>query len=391
MQPKLLTALLALVVLGGIAVFVFREGPSAEAGPAAPPVLGPPPVTVAIVAARDLAETTEFTGRLGAIDDVEIRPRVSGYLEEVHFQSGQLVKRGDLLFTIDSRYYAATLAATEADVVQSRVRLENADKEAQRATQLLGSRAISAEESESRSSRQAEAKAGLLSAEASRDMANLDVEYTRVVAPVDGRVSRALVTPGNFVSGVPSANTLLTTIVSVDPIFVYVDVDENSLLALQRLMRANQLAHDEQGRVQVEVGLADETGFPRAGVVESLGNRLDSGTGSILMRVLVPNPDGLLLPGLFARVRMPTTAKQPTLLVNQRAIGTDQSQKFVYVVGEDRVAQHRAVTLGPVIEGLRVVRSGLEAGEQIIVNGLQRVRPGTPVTPELEKSKSDLR
>lgn len=386
MNSKLLTAVVLVAIVGGIAYFATRSNASADAGSGggAPPPQGPPAVTVAPVEQREIAETTEFTGRLGAIDDVEIRPRVSGYVEAVHFQSGELVKRGDVLFTIDARYYQAALASTEAAVVQARVRAENADKEARRAAGLLESRAISTEESESRTAKQAEARAALLSAEAARDTAKLDVEYARVVAPVDGRVSRALVTPGNFVSGVPSANTLLTTIVSVDPMYVYVDVDENSLLALQRLMRSNELPHDAEGRVQVEVGLGDEEDFPRAGVVESLGNSLDAGTGSILMRVLVSNTDGLLLPGLFARVRVPTTPKQRTLLVSQRAIGTDQSQKFVYVLGEGNTAQRRTVTLGPIVDGLRIVRSGLEPGDRVIVNGLQRVQPGSPVTPELE-------
>jgi len=305
----------------------------------------------------------------------------------VHFQSGQLVKRGDVLFAIDARNYRATLAAAEAQVVQARVKLETADREAARSTQLLEARAISIEEAEGRTARQADARAALLSAEAARDLAQLDVEYTRIVAPVDGRVSRALVTPGNIVSGMPGANTLLTTIVSVDPMYVYVDVDENSLLRLQRLLRAGALPSDAEGRVQVEVGLADEDGFPRTGVVESLGNQLDPGTGSILMRVLVPNPDGILLPGLFARVRVPVSEKKATVLVDPRAIGTDQSQKFVYVVGDDKLAQYRPIQLGPVVEGLRVVRSGLAPGERIIVNGLQRARPGAPVTPELAKSE----
>ncbi len=360
-------------------------GPNSEAGPAAAQTPPPPTVTIAPVEVRTVAETTEFTGRLGAVDDVEVRPRVSGYLETVEFQSGELVKRGDVLFTIDGRYYAATLSSAEAAVEQARVRLENSNKEAERAANLLQSRAISAEESESRTSRQAEARAALLAAEAARDSAKLDVEYTRVVAPIDGRVSRALVTRGNFVSGVSGANTMLTTIVSVDPIYVYVDVDESSLLTLQRLMRENALPHDEKGRVKVDLGLADEEGFPRSGVVESLGNQVDPGTGSILMRILVDNPNGILLPGLFARARVPTTAKKPTLLVNPRAIGTDQSQKFVYVVGDDSTAQRRTIDMGPLLDGKRIVRSGLEAGDRIIVNGLQRVRPGTPVTAEFEK------
>ncbi len=370
-----------------VALFLLAAGcaPQAEAGPAAQPAPPPPTVTIAPVVQRDITETTEFTGRLSAVDDVEVRPRISGYLEKVHFQSGELVKRGDVLFTIDARYYEATLASTEAAVEQARVRESNAGKEAKRAEGLLESRAISAEESESRTSRQAEAKAGLLAAEAARDSAKLDVEYARIVAPVDGRVSRALVTPGNFVSGVPSANTMLTSIVSVDPIYIDVDVDENSLLQLQRLIRDNELPHDEKNRVKVEFGLADEDGFPRAGVVESLGNRVDAGTGSIQMRILVQNPNGTLLPGLFARVRVPTTAKHPTILINPRAIGTDQSQKYVYVVGDESTAQRRTIEIGPLVDGLRIVRSGLEPGDRIIVNGLQRVRPGAPVTPELEK------
>jgi len=385
MQSKLHGASLLLFVSAGLLSACRKDaGATPGSSPAGPP--SGPPVTVAPVLVRDIAETTEFTGRLGPVDDVEIRPRVSGQVDEVHFLSGQMVKRGDVLFTIDSRGFRATLAAAEAAVVQAAVRAENSDKEAARATQLLTTRAISAEESESRTARQAEAKAALLSAEATRDIAKLDIDYAQVVAPVAGRVSRALVTQGNIVSGAPGANTLLTTIVSVDPMYVYVDVDENSLLGLQKLMRANELPHDDKGRVLVEFGLADEEGFPRTGVVESLGNRLDIGTGSILMRVLVQNPDGLLIPGLFARVRIPTTAKHETTLVNQRAIGTDQSQKFVYVVGDDNKAQQRAVTLGPIVDGLRVVRTGLEAGELIIVNGLQRVRPGSPVTPELEKT-----
>lgn len=388
MTSTLQRSRIALLAIAVLAAACSSDSLDSQA-PAGPPP--PPTVTVAAIEIRDIAETTEFTGRLGPIDDVEIRPRVSGHIEKVHFQSGQFVKRGDLLFTIDPRYYAAALASTEAAIVQSSVRAENADKEAARAAQLLASRAISAEESESRTARQAEARAALLSAEAARDLAQLDVEYTRVVAPVDGRVSRALVTAGNFVSGVPSANTLLTTLVSVDPMFVYVDVDENSLLGLQKLMRAGELPADETGRVRVEVGLSDEEGFSRAGVVESLGNRVDPGTGSILMRIVIPNSDGVLVPGLFARVRVPTTAKKPTVLVNPRAIGTDQSRKFVYVVGADRVAEARVVELGSLVDGLRIVRTGLAPGDRIIVNGLQRVRPGTPVTPEVEKPEAAAR
>lgn len=386
MHSKLSFSLNLSAVAVALSLVAAGCAPSDAADPSAQAAPPPPTVTVAPVVLRNITETTDFTGRLSAVDDVEVRPRVSGYLDKVHFQSGELVKRGDVLFTIDARYYQAALASTEAAVEQARVRERNAEKEAKRASGLLESRAISAEESESRTSRLAEAKAGLLAAEAARDAAKLDVEYARIVAPVDGRVSRALVTPGNFVSGVPSANTMLTSIVSVDPIYIDVDVDENSLLKLRRLMLENKLPHDEQNRVKVEFGLADEPGFPRVGVVESLGNRVDAGTGSIQMRILVQNPKGNLLPGLFARVRVPTTAQSPTILINPRAIGTDQSQKYVYVVGEDSTAQRRTIEIGPLVDGLRIARSGLEPGDRIIVNGLQRVRPGSPVTAELEKT-----
>jgi RND family efflux transporter MFP subunit len=196
------------------------------------------------------------------------------------------------------------------------------------------------------------------------------------------------VTPGNFVSGVPAANTVLTTIVSVDPVYVYADVDESSMLLLKRLMRDDALPLDEQGRVQVEVGLSDEEGYPHAGAIESLGNRIDAGTGTIPLRAIVPNADGTLVPGLFARVRVPSSSVRKTPLVPEQAVGTDQSQKFVLVLGPDSTVQYRAVKLGPAIDGLRMVRDGLRAGEEIVVNGLQRVRPGAKVAAEREGANS---
>jgi RND family efflux transporter MFP subunit len=380
-QPSTLRRpLLALAVLatGAAALFlILSRAPSAQASQAAP---APPTVTVALVEAREVMEHSDFTGRIEPVDDVELRARVSGHLEAVHFESGQLVERGDLLFTIDRRWNEAALAASEAAIAQARVRLENAELEMGRAEKLLSSRAISAEEAETRSSRLAEARAFVLATEAARDIAQLDLEYTQIKAPIAGRVSRPLVTPGNFVSGVAGANTVLATIVSVDPVLVYVDVDESSLLQLQRRLNEGVLPMDEHGHVLVEVGLSDDEGFPLAGVVESLGNRIDPGTGSILMRVQVPNPDGRLVPGLFARVRVPTSKPASTILISDRAIGTDQSQKFVLVLANDGTAQYRTVEVGPLHEGLRVIRSGLEVGESIVVNGLQRVRPGAPVT-----------
>lgn len=382
---KILPVSIAVLVLASAALsFVFAG--AKESSPA--PLPSAPAVVVAPVEEREISEYSEFTGRVEAVDDVEVRARISGHLDAVHFQAGQIVHKGDVLFTIDPRWHEAALDATQAALAQAQVRLDNAKREDARATALRESQAISAEEAESRTSRLAEAKAAVLAAEAARSTSALDLEFTSVRAPVDGRVARALVTPGNFVSGVPAANTVLTTIVSIDPVYVYADVDEASLLSLERLMREQALPLDAQGRVKVEVGLSDEEGYPHSGAIESLGNRLDAGTGTILLRAIVPNADQTLVPGLFARVRVPSSSIRKTPLVPEQAIGTDQSQKFVLVLGSDSTVQYRAVKLGPVIEGMRMVRDGLHGGEEIVVNGLQRVRPGVKVAAEREAVKS---
>jgi multidrug efflux system membrane fusion protein len=224
----------------------------------------------------------------------------------------------------------------------------------------------------------------LLAAEAARDSAKLDLDYTEVRAPIDGRVSRELVTVGNYVSVLAGAATMLTTIVSVDPIYVYADVDENSLLKFNALARAKKVESDSDGKIPVELQLADEEGFPHQGHIESFDNKLDPQTGSILLRAVFPNPEGRIVPGLFARIRVPLSERYPALLVEERAIGTDQAQKFVLALTETNTVAYRPVKLGPAIHGKRIVRSGLRPGEQIVVNGLQRVRPGMPVTPQTE-------
>lgn len=376
----LVAACLALL-FGGWAGPARAGGSGASAAPASPPA---PAVTVARVEERDLSEYSEFTGRVAAIDDVELRARVSGHLDRVHFQAGEIVHKGDVLFTIDPRWHEAAASAARAALAQASVHLENAERESKRARELLKSQAISAEEAESRNARLADASARKMAAEAALRAAELDLEFTQVRAPIDGRVGRALVTRGNFVSGIPAANTVLTTIVSVDPVYVQADVDEASLLTLRGLMNARALEVDEQGRVRVEIGLSDETGFPHKGSVESLENHLDPGTGSIVLRAIVPNPDLKLVPGLFARVRVPSSRSRTTPLVPERAIGTDQSQKFVLVLGPDATVQYRAIKLGPAVDSMRIVREGLSGGEEIVINGLQRVRPGMKVAAEHE-------
>jgi multidrug efflux system membrane fusion protein len=342
----------------------------------------PPKVTVAPVTQRTIVEWEEFTGRTEAVETVEVRPRVSGHIQEVRFQSGQLVKKGDVLFVVDPRWHRAEFERRNAEYEQARVRLETAEREARRTEQLLASKAISTEEAEARQSRFSEAKAGLLAAEAARNFAQLDLEYTEVRAPIDGRVSRAIVTAGNFVSGMAGNATLLTTIVTVDPVYVYADFDENSLLKFNQLIRTKKLSEIENGQVPVQLQLGNEEGFPHRGFIESFDNRLDAGTGSILLRAVFPNPDGQIVPGLFARIRVPLSEEYPALMVSESAIGTDQALKFVLTLSSSNTVEYRQVTLGPTIEGMRVVHSGLKEGEEIVVNGLARVRPGMPVQPE---------
>lgn len=355
------------------------------------PKLPPPSVTVATVEKKEIVEWDEFTGRIEPVESVEVRPRVSGYIQEVRFQSGQLVKKGDVLFVIDPRWHQAAFEQRQAELEQAKVHLENARREAERTSQLLANKAISVEESDAREFRFQEAKAVLLAAKAALDSARLDLEYTQVRAPIEGRVSRALLTEGNYVSGVAGSASLLTTVLSVDPVYVYADLDENSLLKFNALARAKRVETNGDGKVPVELQLADETDFPHRGYIESFNNRLDPTTGSILLRAVFPNPEGSIVPGLFARIRVPLSERYPALLVEERAIGTDQAQKFVLTLTPSNTVAYQSVKLGPAVEGKRVVRSGLQGTEEIVVNGLQRVRPGMPVAPQPEMADQDSR
>jgi RND family efflux transporter MFP subunit len=346
---------------------LFASSLSAAEAPAGAPLA--PKVTVAAVEEKLLADYEEITGHVDATETVELRARVSGHLDAVHFQAGQLVNKGDLLFTIDPRWYKAQYDLAEA-------RSAVAQREAKRADDLLAGAAISSEDAEARRARAAEARAAL-------EVAKLDLEHTQVRSPIAGRVSRALVTPGNLVSGTPGNATLLMTIVTTGEAYVYADIDEATFLKFSRLARENGLAM-EGGRVPVDLQLADENNFPRHGYIESSDNRMNPNTGSLTLRMVFPNTDQALLPGLYARVRVPVGRPQPTLLISERAIGTDQSQKFVLAVAKDHTANYRSVKLGGTIDGgKRIVRAGLQAGDQVIVNGLQRVRPGMTVQPEV--------
>jgi len=340
---------------------------AAEATAAAKPPA--PKVTVTPVELKLITEFEEITGRIDATETVELRARVSGHLEEVRFQSGQLVNKGDVLFNIDPRWYQAQFDLANA-------RAEVATREAKRAVDLLAASALSSEEAESRKAKAAEAQAELATA-------RLDLEHTEVRAPISGRVSRAFVTAGNLVSGAPGNATLLTTIVTTGDAYVYADLDETALRKFNRIAREN-LILTQAGRVPVDMELSDESGYPRHGFIESMDNRVNPATGTLTVRMLFPNQDGALVPGLFARVRLPVSAPENALLISERAIGTDQSQKFVLTVAKDNTVSYRSVKVGASFDGKRVVREGLKPGETIIVNGLQRVRPGMTVAPEEE-------
>lgn len=367
--------------------FVLLNACNKEGGP--PGHGGPPPaqpVTVAAVEQRELVEWGEFSGRIEAKESVELRPRVSGYLESVSFQAGELVNANDTLFLIDPRVYKAAADKAGGELKRAEAAAKAAAKEFGRAASLLSVKAISPEQADERESADLQARAAVAAAEAGVRAAALDVEFATVKAPISGRISRALVTEGNYVT---AGQTVLTTIVSVDPVYVYVDMDENTLLRVQALQRGKKLALDEKGRVPAEIQLSGETGYAHKGWIESFDNKVDEGTGSISVRVELPNTGGTFIPGLFARVRLPLTAKYSALLVQESAIRTDQSRKYVTLVSAQNTAEYCNVTPGPMYEGKRIIRSGLKGGEKVVVNGQARIfMPGQPLAPEEEKASA---
>ncbi len=370
-------------IIFALAVSASLVGCHRSGGPQHGGVHMPPPlVTVVPLVEQEVIEWDEFTGRTAAIENVEVRPRISGHIEAVKFQSGQLVKKGDVLFQIDPRWQQADYARRAADYEQARVKLANAEREARRTKDLLANKAISIEEGDQRQTRFEEAKAALLSAEAARDFAKLDLDHTTIRSPINGRVSREMVTVGNYVSGLAGNATLLTTIVSVDPIHVYADVDENSLLKFNTLTRSGKLDNGS-GQVPVELQLANEDSFLHKGRIESFDNKLDPMSGSILLRAVFPNPEGRIVPGLFARIRLPGSDRHPALLIEESAIGTDQAQKFVLTLTASNTVAYRPIKLGALINGKRLVRDGLQPGEQVVQNlVMARVRPGMTIQPQ---------
>ena len=365
--------LIAAMALASLAAFTLAGCDESKAGPAAAAPAGPP-VTAATVIERAITETQEFSGRLEAVEKVDIRARVGGFITSVNFKPGSLVKKGDVLFVIDTRPFQAEAARAEAAAHSARARADLAKLELVRAEHLLGDKAIAQREFDEKASSLKELDANVRAANASLAAARLNLSYARVTSPINGRVSKAEVTPGNLVDGA----VVLTSVVSSNPIYATFDGDEDTYL---RVGPASQRGTP----VSVKVGLANEAGFPHAGKLEFVDNQLDARTGSVRMRATFDNSDNSLVPGLFARVQLSGTASdsKKAILINDRAVGTDQNRKFVYVVKADNTAEYRAVVLGPAVEGLRVVRDGIKPGEKIVVNGLQRVQSGAPVTAQL--------
>ncbi len=390
--PVLAASLAVALALSGCA------GDAAAQHAAAPPPA--PQVTVARVISRTVTDSETFSGRFDAVNHVDIRPRVSGYISSVNFVDGSVVHKGQVLFVIDPRPYEAEYQRAEADLDQARAQAALARSEKTRAVNLYAAHAISKDEYDTRTANARQSEANVEAAKAAVDAAALNVTFARVTAPITGRVSRAIVTQGNLVT---NGQTLLTTVVSLDPIYVEFNADEQAYLTFEKYAgngndgrkdapTSTRARADGLGNA-VYVGLADENGYPHQGHLVFMDNSLDATTGTIYARALLANPDGHFVPGLFARVKLIGNDRYPAVLVNDSAIGTDQTMRYVLLLGPDNKVEYRPVELGPLVDGLRVVRSGLKPGDTIVVNGLLRVRPGMQVNPQLiamgERRNSD--
>ncbi len=362
-----------------------------------------PAVSVATVIEQNITEWDEFTGRLQAPQSVELKPRVSGYIEKILFKEGAEVKAGDVLLHIDARSLRAEVSRLQAELSSARSQLSLANSEYDRAKKLLSQKAISNEVVDNRLAQQQRTQATVKSVSAALDIARLNVSYAQVKSPIDGRVSSASATKGNFVN---AGQTVLTSIVSTDRMYAYFDADERSYLNQVKLARqadnggAAQVSAEDGGKnlkssnrglikSPVYMALVSDQDYPYEGYIDFIDNKVDPETGTIRSRAVFDNTDGLLIPGLFVRLKQIASAPYDAILIDDKAIGTDLNKKFVLVLDENNVVQYRPVVLGTKVSGLRIISSGLQAGEKIVVNGLQRVRPGTPVTPEVVEMAND--
>lgn len=342
-----------------------------------------PAVSVAHPIPQLIHEWDEFTGRLSSPETVEVRARVSGFIEKVHFKEGSDVQKGDLLFSIDPRPFQATVDRLRAELGATVSRSELARGEAKRAEALAATKAISTDTYENRLKTAEQFSQSVHAAEAALKSAELDLEFTHVRAPISGRISNARITAGNLVTGGSSANaTLLTTVVSLDPLFCYFDADEASVLRYSQLQREGKRSNAMASHLAAEIALGNEQGFPHQGHIDFVDNQLNPATGTIRIRAIIPNPDRLMAPGFFARVRIPGNSDYNALLIRDNAISSDQGRLYVLVLDPQNKAAYRPIKTGPLIDGLRVVREGLAPSDSVIVSGLMAIRPGSTVQPQ---------
>ncbi|HKQ27070.1 MAG TPA: efflux RND transporter periplasmic adaptor subunit [Burkholderiales bacterium] len=379
-RKRLIIAVLALAGLSALAggVFLYKPSSTASAAPTPPRAA---PVSVATVEEREVTLWDEFSGRLEAIERVDVRSRVAGAVQSVHFREGAIVKQNELLVTIDPAPYAAEVERAEAQVVAAQARVSHTTSEYERARRLWEDSAIAQRELDERLNAQREAQANLRGAQAALQSARLNLGYTQVRAPVAGRVGKLEVTVGNLVASGPGA-PVLTTLVSISPIYASFEADEQIVL---RALKDVAGSRADLARIPVHMGTAATSDTPYKGKLQLVDNQVDAKSGTVRVRAVFDNKDGTLLPGQFARLRMGHAKSASALLITERAIGTDQNKKFVMVVDAEDKAQYREVTLGASVDGLRIVTAGLKPGERIVVNGLQRVRPGAQLAPQEAK------
>ena len=368
------TTALGVMLALSVAVMAGCVGQASENAQMPPPAVSAAPVLV-----KQISQWDDFSGRVEAVESVDLRPRVSGYIDRVNYTEGQEVRKGDVLFTIDSRSYRAELARAQADLARARSQADLGRSEAARAKKLSDLQAISTESYEQRRSAAAEAQANVAAAQAAVDAARLNLEFTQVRAPISGRAGRALVTAGNLVSAGDSAS-VLTTLVALDKMHVHFDTDERTFLHYAELARKGERPSENGAGVPVQIGLVGEEGFPHSGVVDFLDNQVDPTTGTIRARALLDNADRAFTPGLFARVRVLGSGEFNAILIDDKAVLTDQDRKYVYVVDAKGTAQRKDVQVGRMADGLRIVESGLARNDRVIVSGVQKVFfPGMPV------------
>ena len=347
---------------------------------AAPPAAKPPPPTVffALPVEQAVQEFEEFTGRTAAVMDVEVRARVSGYLDKVLFEDGADVKAGEPLFVIDDRIYQAEVARAAAAVEQAEARLARLDRQATRSDELFQKKVISEEDHDLSMFDRDEARAALAAAKATHDLAKLNLSFTRIASPIHGRISRRMIDPGNLIK---ADDTPLASIVSDDPIHAYFDIDERTVLRLRRLVKEGRIKASRDARVEVKLSLADDQEHNHRGVVDFEDNQIDAATGTLRVRLLIDNPERLLSPGLFVRLRFPIGEPTPSLLVPEEALASDQGRRFVYVIDAENEVAARPVEVGVLVDGRRAITRGLAAGERVVVTGLQRLRKNMVVEP----------